>query len=1454
MNRRLNIRAVLILLGAATLLGVGVHLLHGAQVNRQATTLLTQANLAEQKKNLPATLDYMRRYLGFKPGDTDVLARYAQLLADEKVANTPAKVDSALRVVESVLRRAPSRDEARQLAIDLNMKLGRYNAAQHHIEYLLNLDPKNKERSDSGLKSEGKIAPALSKEDPKTAALWGQKAECLEARARYSEARLAYEIANALAPAEPKHAVGLAYLLRDHAIDLLRRTDKEDPVSVALVADGVLDRLVKATANAPQGYVARARYRQRFPLRGGPEQTLNAIEQDLQHAVNLAPNDLEVLLTLAQVELDRRQPAAARARLEQAKEQHPGDWRPYQGLARVERGENRTEEALAHLRDGLKRLPGLVELMLHEADLLVETGNAGAKDAIARLKNRGIQQPELDVLSARILVRDRKWAEAISLLVSAASGLMGREDLARSPLASSSLNQCNLLLAQCYEQMGDSFRARTVYLRILTRAPQSLVGRIGVARMHAALGSGREAEAQYRQALLAPGGHIVLPELARHVLMRNLALPQELRNWEEVEESIKQAEQLRPIPAAVPLLRAEMLLGKGQIDAARKLLLDEINIPGPVTPPLALYLGMVGVEQHADIPTQALKWLERAEAHFGKSIELREAHIHFWASRQGVPDAQTALDGFRAELSQSTRDKRFTEDERSRLRRHLAIAYKGLGKETEARELWEEQARERPDDWSCRLVLIDLALKDNDESRVEGLLKDLRDIEKEDGVLWRDAKVRWLIFTAGRAERGDRAALLADARKLTQEIAARWPGWPFATLFEAQIEDLDGQPEKALSLYRMAMERGAATVQAVRRSMEILYAQQRFREAWALKAKYPRQVELSPEAGRLAALVSLRASDNADALARAERSVASASKDYRDYLFLGHLYWSNGKTEKAWTAFAKAQELKPDAPEVWAVAVGFLQSVGKKDQARAALTKAEGKAQDVKGRLALAQCYEIVEDKDRAAKAYAALHDSNDLGVNRAVAAYYLRVGDPKADEYLQKLATRASVQDPMIAIWARGMRAVKAALVGGNYAEFSEVLAGMGTGVTERRTRASLLATRNNARDRREAIRLLEELVGEGTDQAQEHLLLTQLYEANNEWPKARKQLLTLRKSPAGDAAAVLMTYASAMLRHEELDAAEESIGKLFEVTKSDTNPGVELARVSLQAQLAHRRDRKAEAVALLKSYALKRGNSFGQVATMLEGLKEYAAAEEMYRAHADKSPNPAASLAYAGFLGRRKQGQKAIDLCKRVSDKVPVATVIETCLAILESGDDDEALRGEVEQVLEGFKKKDPRSITIRLAVANLRVLQRRYADAEQVYRELIAEDTKEFLARNNLAWLLASQKERLPDAEKCIADALSARGPEAMLLDTQAVVHLASGKNTEAVKLLEELVRDYPRETTYLLHLAQAHAASGNSAAAKGALQKAQKEGLNAEALHPLERRGLDVLERELGLKGE
>src|SRR5262249_25131710 len=129
------------------------------------------------------------------------------------------------------------------------------------------------------------------------------------------------------------------------------------------------------------------------------------------------------------------------------------------------------------------------------------------------------------------------------------------------------------------------------------------------------------------------------------------------------------------------------------------------------------------------------------------------------------------------------------------------------------------------------------------------------------------------------------------------------------------------------------------------------------------------------------------------------------------------------------------------------------------------------------------------------------------------------------------------------------------------------------------------------------------------------------------------------------------------------------------------------------------------------------------------------------------------------------------------------------------------------------------------------------------------LIAESRDNLLAQNNLAWMLAHQKERITEAVRLIEAAIAAGGPQSLLLDTQAVVYLGAGKGKEAVRILEGLVADAPKDVTYHLHLAQAHAADGNRLGALRSLHQARRAELNVDTLHPLERQDYDRLLRDL-----
>jgi predicted Zn-dependent protease len=202
----------------------------------------------------------------------------------------------------------------------------------------------------------------------------------------------------------------------------------------------------------------------------------------------------------------------------------------------------------------------------------------------------------------------------------------------------------------------------------------------------------------------------------------------------------------------------------------------------------------------------------------------------------------------------------------------------------------------------------------------------------------------------------------------------------------------------------------------------------------------------------------------------------------------------------------------------------------------------------------------------------------------------------------------------------------------------------------------------------------------------------------------------------------------------------------------------------------------------------------------------------------------------------------------------KVPPEAVASACLNLLQADDKSKAVQSRVDRQFAAAVHKHPRSVLLRHALANLRVLQGQYEAAEKVYRDLIRDDPGNVLARNNLAWLLVCQKKRIPDALTLMEEAIARAGPQPTLLDTQALVFLEAGKTKEAVRLFESLVFESPEKPGYYFHLAQAHTANHDRQDARRALMRALSLGLKEKTLHPLERPALEQLLRDLNIPRE
>src|SRR5258707_8669014 len=99
MKKRINVKAVGIILATTALFGTGVHFLHGYQVRSNAGILLAQADRAEADGRRDNTANYLRRYNSLVPADTHARARFGLLLAHKEVAKTPRMLLHAYQVL-----------------------------------------------------------------------------------------------------------------------------------------------------------------------------------------------------------------------------------------------------------------------------------------------------------------------------------------------------------------------------------------------------------------------------------------------------------------------------------------------------------------------------------------------------------------------------------------------------------------------------------------------------------------------------------------------------------------------------------------------------------------------------------------------------------------------------------------------------------------------------------------------------------------------------------------------------------------------------------------------------------------------------------------------------------------------------------------------------------------------------------------------------------------------------------------------------------------------------------------------------------------------------------------------------------------------------------------------------------------------------------------------------------
>jgi tetratricopeptide (TPR) repeat protein len=373
------------------------------------------------------------------------------------------------------------------------------------------------------------------------------------------------------------------------------------------------------------------------------------------------------------------------------------------------------------------------------------------------------------------------------------------------------------------------------------------------------------------------------------------------------------------------------------------------------------------------------------------------------------------------------------------------------------------------------------------------------------------------------------------------------------------------------------------------------------------------------------------------------------------------------------------------------------------------------------------------------------------------------------------------------------------------------------------KRCKARVLATQPQKQFRARAVELLKELNDAGALLPDDRFVLAVLYDSDGNWSAAAEQVRPLTQLPA-PAPRHLAWYVMGLLNRKAVDVGEarRCIQRLKELEVSYKVGPNRFASVELEARLLEAQSQGDAALALLRKHVARND----------------ARPEEALLVHAS--------------LRRQKRYAEAFALCEAAwaEGKWPPEVIGSITVNLMRGMKPSDAQCEKVEGWLKRAIEADPKKTVLRMHLADLYDQRGRYAEAERVYLEVLQAEPGNFVALNNLAWLLALRKGDAAEAERYVNQAISNLGRRGDLLDTRGVVRIALGKPEAAIPDLQDAAADNEAPSR-LFHLARAHHLARDRVSAARVLTRARQRGLDPALLHPVEQEACRKLLAELNV---
>jgi len=1483
--KRLNVKLAAWLVGTTLVLVVGVHLLHGFQLDRNAESLKRMAEQAKESGDSKEAIKQYNQYLKYRD-DPEGYSALADLVVEttDDASATRQDWNRAYVILEEAIRRHPDLKNVRRQLVDYTMRGRRFNEATEHIQYL---------------KEQGETDPELDFKAAQCSLYSGADKDAVK---KLSEL-VGYDYATD--QFKPGTSSGAKEV---QAYDLLAQLLQREPDGLKR-AEGVMKQLIALNPESADAYLAEVKriYAEADKLRArlqpgdadGMAKYMALVDNatpSVEKAFEVGPDDADVLLAVAFHAMVQQQYPKADKVLKTALEKYPDRQDVYIRLAQLMPMQGQPNKSAEYLRQGVEKskdvqmiLPMLFDIQFQAQDL------AGAKETARLMEEKGTFSKEY-VRFCRACVdfaQGNHW-EASREFESV------RPALARSAFAVQ-VERLDVLLSQCYESLGLYDRQLEVARRVIQANPGQAGARLREAFALQALGRYDEAETSLELLLANVEEYPALKAPVLQLLtVDQLHRPADERDWSKVE---KLAEAIYADPARSPVdnavLKAELLIAQERLeDAQAALIAARKQDPKDVR----VWTGLIKLMLRNNKPENVSRLLDLADKEVGPSVPLQAERIRM-IGREGGDDAVGKLEAIEKEVEKQP------DAERRALIGQLGTAYLQMRNYEGTKRCWNYLISKDETNAQLRQLLFELMSDNKDEEGMQAMLKSVGEAKNfgTNSSLYKYLQgmlmVRPIVArVAGKpgALTDDETKTLSEARRIIVEAISVRPEWSVLHRVRAEIDQLEGSIDSAITNYQRALDSSHTGQTAVaRRLVALLCQQRRFAEADKV-LKYAGAASATDPLHRLTQQIKVETGDVGEALAMAEKDVEEDPKNPAGYIWYGQLLdQAGGRNDEAGAAYRKAVELGPELPQAWELLIRHLMANKKKAEAVEVVREATEKLP--KNPVALGVFNELIGDQAQAESLYkaAVAEKPDDTTAQRRMVEYYFKSAQAgpqaqfsqriaQAAPYLERIVQKTSGSNDAAAqrelAWARRTQAEVLA-ASGSYGDLVKAVKlieqnGSGDKLAQEDIVAivNLLSKRFEPESRAKATKLLkqlQELRPKGLF-PREQLLLGQLYESAGDWPNAKEQMVGSLDKQAKDPEA-LSAFIQSLIRHEEykdagiwLDKLDELLANAQPRVRDALSPAARESRAQALVGDGQLEQAVATLMKLVPSplppnqlYRLE------QVSRMFENLanikrdKEPLSDEEK-KTLADVSrklldefvqQEPRGTIALAAYLGRRGELDEAMKLLDESRTNQSVTEVLPVAL---------EALRRNPEKSTPEYLKKleswgqaalqaEPNAVQIKLLLAELYDLQGQYAEVKKIYRDVLSSKSitpvQSAIVKNNLAFILALNREESAEAIQMIDEAIQIVGPTSDLLDTRGLTYLAAGKANDGVKILKQAVSEVNPAPTKYFHLALAHQAANDVDAAREALATADSKGLDPKRLTPLERKSYNQLIEDL-----